>query len=90
MGERRVYLYAFSTTTMRVVDVKFLCERDISIKNVIRIANWMRDRTPESVRVYAVDNRPGLYKEFQETIRSGDFTKQIEFADLVSREGIQV
>ena len=83
---KRVYLYAFNEE-MRIVDVKFLEGDAVTITNMRRIAKWMKDNIPEKIVVYAVDNRPGLYKEFKETIRTKDFTKRIEFADLVSHEG---
>lgn len=87
--DRRVYLYAFNTL-MKVVDCQFLKEENISIQNIVRIANWMKRTNPEKVIVYAIDNRNGLYKDYKEAIKTTDFTKHVEFADMVSREGILV
>lgn len=86
---RRVYLYGFSNL-LKCVDHKFLQEEAISVKDMIRVAKWMKDVNPECTVVWAVDNRPGLYKEFLEAVKTKDFTKQIEFADTISREGILI
>lgn len=86
---KRVYLYAFNYV-LKVVDAKFLEGDAISVRNVLRLANWMKDVNPGQVVVYAVDNRPGLYKEFMEAVKTNDFTKHVEFADLISREGILI
>lgn len=86
---KRVYLYGFNNL-LKIVDTKFLQDDAISIGNILRLANWMKEVNPGKITVYAVDNRPGLYAEFMETIRTQDFTKHIEFADIISREGIQV
>lgn len=86
---KRVYLYALNYV-LKVVDAKFLEGDAISVQNMLRLANWMKDVNPGQVVVYAVDNRPGLYKEFMEAVKTNDFTKHVEFADLISREGILI
>lgn len=86
---KRVYLYAFNDV-LRIVDTKFLENDAITVRNMLRLAKWMKDVNPGQIVVYAVDNRPGLYKEFMEAVKTSDFTKQVEFADLISREGILI
>ena len=86
---KRVYLYAFNHV-LRIVDCKFLEGDAISVGNILRLAKWMTDVNPEHMTIYAVDNRPGLYKEFMESVKTGDFTKHIEFADLISHEGLLI
>ena len=86
---KRVYLYAFNNV-LKIVDTKFLEGNAISVRDMLRLANWMKDVNPGQIVVYAVDNRPGLYKEFTEAIKAKDFTKHVEFADLISREGILI
>lgn len=83
---RRVYLYAFDYL-MNVVDVKFLQDDAITVRNMKRTATWMKETNLISLVVYAIDNRPGLHDEFTEARKSNDFTKHIEFADTVRREG---
>lgn len=86
---KRVYLYAFNNV-LRIVDTKFLENDAITVRDMLRLAKWMKDVNPGQIVVYAVDNRPGLYKEFMEAVKTSDFTKQVEFADLISREGILI
>ena len=86
---KRVYLYAFDKV-WEIVDTMFLEGDEISVQGMSRLAKWMKDINPVRVAVYAVDNRPRLYKEFREAIKTEDFTKQIEFADLIMREGLLI
>ena len=86
---RKVYLYAFNKV-MKVVDCMFLKEEDISVRNIIGLARWMINTNPEPVNVYAIDARPGLYKDYKEAVKTTDFTKHVAFADMISREGIQI
>ena len=50
---KRVYLYAFNDV-LEIVDTKFLEDDAISVLNIRRLANWMRDTYPEPVVIYAV------------------------------------
>lgn len=47
---KRVYLYAFNNV-LEIVDTKFLEDDAISVLNVRRLANWMRDTYPEPVAI---------------------------------------
>ena len=84
---KRVYLYAFDYL-WKIVDTRFLEGDEISVRNILQMANWMKLNNTERVVICAIDNRPGLRKEFMESVRSTDFTKRYEFADMVYREGI--
>lgn len=72
------------------MDTKFLEDDAISVLNIRRLANWMRDTYPEPVVIYAVDNRRGLHQEYLESVKTKDFTKHVEFADIIDREGILI
>lgn len=50
----------------------------------------MRGDYPEPVVIYAVDNRRGLHQEYLESVKTKDFTKHVEFADIINREGILI
>lgn len=87
---RRVYLYAFDEL-YNIVDCMFLEGEEITVRNMKRLAGWMIDRVASlHVQVYAVDNRPGLYREFRESVKRNDFTKMLEFADTVQHEGLRL
>lgn len=86
---KRVYLYAFNEMG-RVVGCRFLEGEKCTVLNILQTGLRMRDGDPERVDVYAVLNRPGLYSDFAESVRSTDFVKHIEFADLIAREGLKI
>lgn len=87
---KRVYLYAFDGLC-NIVDCKYLEGEAITVRNMTRLADWMTNNgTLSNVRVYAMDNRPGLYLEFRESIKRSDFTAMLEFADTVRDEGIRL
>lgn len=85
---RRVYIYAFDELH-KIVDVKFLQEDGISIRNMMWIAEQMLLNT-DARKIYAIDNRWGLRRDFMDAYKSMDFARHIEFEDLVSREGIKL
>lgn len=84
---KRVYLYGFNKL-LKIEDCKFLEGDAITVGNMLRLANRMAEVNPAKLTIYAVDNRPGLHKEYLESRKTRDFTKHVEFADTVSREGI--
>lgn len=87
---RRVHLYAFDEL-FNIVDCRFLEDEAITVRNMKRLADWMTENVESfEVRVYAVDNRPGLYREFCESVKRNDFTAMLEFADTVQDEGIRL
>lgn len=85
---RKVFLYAFDNL-FQIVDCKFLEGDAISVRNMFRLADWMSCGNT-TLKVYAVDSRPKLYSEYRETIKTSDFVKQLEFADMIQREGIRI
>lgn len=87
---RRVYLYAFDEL-YNIVDCMFLEGEEITVRNMKRLACWIPERvTSLKVQVYAVDNRPGLYREFRESVKRNDFAAMLAFADTVQREGLRL
>ena len=86
---KRVYLYAFNEAN-RVVSCQHREEDRITVLEILRMGLHMKDTYPERVNVYAVLNRPGLYADFMDSVRSTDFVKHYEFADLVAREGLKI
>jgi len=89
MAKRQVYLYAFNKLC-KIEGVRFLEGEDITIQNIQWQAQWMLDYLGSTCEVCAIDNRPGLKKDFLESFKSDDFTKHVEFEDLCCREGMIV
>lgn len=87
MADKRVFLYGFNELH-HVVNCKYLNEGRVSIWTMNQLAACMFDERPDIRRIYAVDNRLGLKQDFLDTIIRPHFTKDIEFEDMISREGI--
>lgn len=85
---KRVYLYGFNELH-HVVCCDFLAGEETSIHGMDWLANYMFESRPDAINIYAVNNRPGLKDDFLEAIVRPHFTKDIEFEDLISREGIR-
>lgn len=87
---KRVYLYAFDPL-YKIVRSVYLEGDAISVRNMIRVADRMVEiASPTRLTVYAIDNRPGLFRSYLDTIRSNDLADWIAFEDLVNREGILI
>lgn len=86
---RRIYLYGFSKE-LKIVDSKYLQDWDITINNIKRVADYIINSHDDAIVVYAIDNTFGLYQDYFDTIKTKDFTKNVEFMDTVRRGGILV
>lgn len=89
MLKKRVYLYAFNKLC-KIEGFYYFEGDNISIWNIREQALWMLNRLGSTSIVYAVDNRPGLYFDYLEAVKSNSFEKHVMFEDLISREGILV
>lgn len=85
--ERQVYVYGFNHL-LECIDCNFIQGEAITVKNMRKLAKWMRATNSECRAVLAVDNRPGLRREYLEAVTSKDFSKRIEFAETITNEGI--
>lgn len=84
--EKRLYLYGFEELH-HVVDCKYLREGRISVNSINNLVERMFYENPNIKRIYAVDNRIGLREDFLDTITKPHFAKDIEFEDMISKEG---
>lgn len=85
--DKRVFLYGFNELH-HVVSCKYIREGRVTVTTMNQFAECMFDERPDIRRIYAVDNRIGLKQDFLDTIIRPHFTKDIEFEDMISREGI--
>lgn len=86
---KRVFLYGFDNLH-RVVNYKFITEENFSIREINRVAEYMRYQRDDIVHIYCVDDRPGLKRYFNEVVKNRHFTKDFEFEDMISRDGIKI
>lgn len=86
---KRIFLYGFDELH-HVVSCKYIREGRTTIQALKWMAAYMVEDRPNIKRIYAVDNRLGLKQDYLDVIIRPHFTKDIEFEDLMSREGILV
>lgn len=86
MAHYNVCIYAFNKLS-RVVDYELFEEDGHSFDTAKWIANDMAEKNGDIKEIHVVSNRRNLYKDFLEATRSADFTKQVEFKDMIARMG---
>lgn len=85
---KRIYFYGFNELH-HVTCCDYLVGERISTQRMDCMATYMFESQPDAINIYAVNNRPGLKDDFLEAIVRPHFTKDIEFEDLIRREGIR-
>lgn len=84
--EQKVYLYGFNKLH-EVVKWQFLKSPYITIRNLCQTADYIASANPDVVKVWAVDDRPGLYWDYRDAM-THDFAEEFAFEDMVAREGL--
>lgn len=89
---KQIILYGITGIEHRYQVVKYFCvfEEDFSIWFVRRKAEQMKEDYPVIKHVYAVDNRPGLRRDFLEMLRQPTIEGCIAFKDFLEREGVRI
>ena len=86
---RKVWLYAIDKMH-NIVDTAYLCGDSISIRGIKNTADWMANRIPSDLKIYAIDDRYGLYFEFREARIPNNYAQQIQFEDMLNTDGFRV
>lgn len=89
---KAVYIYGLggAEKQYKVLHYKFLVDEDISIRNIIYEATMMKVRNPSIEKVYAIDNRHGLKRDYQESYRKNTIESCAIFKDILEREGLEI
>lgn len=74
----------------RVLRYTRLDDDDITVFNIRYEAEMMRIRNPSIERVYVMDNRRGLSRDFMDSIKKNTIESCAIFKDILEREGILV
>lgn len=86
MAHNNACIYAFNKLS-RVVDYELFEEDGHSFDTAKWIAHDMAEKNGDIKEIHVVSNRRNLYKDFLNATRSADFTKQVEFKDMIARMG---
>ena len=89
MGNKFVYLYGFNKSH-ELVNVKFLMNERITIRNLKSSISKMLDMNSEIIEITAVDKSKGLTEAYWEVCKAREYSKIYEFWDYVTREGFNV
>ena len=88
--EKKVFLYAFGAQH-EVKAWQFIRDSYISVTNICQTADWLMDSHPDVVRVVAIDDRPGLYRDFRDAIaKLDDYAEHFAFEDMVIKDGLTI
>ena len=88
----QIILYGISGAETQYRVLKYYCiyEEFLSIHSMKRHAAFMVLQNPGIERVYAVDNRYGLKREYTESYKQNSIESCAIFKDTLEREGILV
>lgn len=90
--ERQVFLYGLGSVDkkFKVISFRFLDETEVSISNLMYTATVMKNKNGAVESVYAIDNRPGLRRDYAESVKEDSIESCAIFKDILERDGIRL
>lgn len=91
-NNRQVILYGLGGADIQYVAIAYYCiyDEDISVLTIRHHAEMMQAYNPTIKSVYAVDNRPGLRRDYTYSVKKHSIESCMEFKDMLERYGIKV
>lgn len=88
----QIILYGFGGAryNYRVIKYFAIFDECISIGTIKNEAGMLRIKCPSIEHVYAVDNRRGLKKDFENSIKENSIESCAIFKDLIEHEGLLI
>lgn len=92
MSQKQIILYGLggARDNYRVMKYFVIFDEYVSIKTLRDEAGLLVLKCPSIEHVYAVDNRKGLKRDFEESILKNSIESCVIFKDLMEREGLMV
>jgi hypothetical protein len=94
MKNKQIILYGIGGPEVQYCAIRYwvIDSQDLSVKELKGCAMRMRIEYPSIKRVFAVDNRYGLRKDYIESIkdRYNSMESRLAFLDMIEREGIEI
>lgn len=86
---KQVVLYGFGgpEDMFRVVRYRVLYPEEACVSEIIYQARRMIASYPNIQKVYAIDNRYGLNRDYRDAMRSNNMEGWVLFKDICEREG---
>lgn len=94
MNHNEIILYGIGGADVQFVTIRYFIIQDefMSIGGLVHSANYMRMINPTIEHVYAIDNRPGLRRDYIESIKNHKNSIEARFAfrDMLERYGLRI
>lgn len=94
MKNKQIILYGVGGPEVQYCTIRYwvIHSRDLSVRELKECAMRMKVEHPSIKRVFAVDNRYGLRKDYIESIknRHNSMESRLAFLDMIEREGMEV
>ena len=94
MKNKQIILYGIGGPEVQYCAIRYwvIGSQDLSVMKLKGCAMRMRIEYPSVKRVFAVDNRYGLRKDYIESIkdRYNSMESRLAFLDMIEREGIEI
>ena len=94
MKNKQIILYGVGGPEVQYCAIRYwiLHSQDLSVRELKGCAMRMRIEYPSIKRVFAVDNRRGLRKDYIESIkdRRNRIESRLAFLDMIEKEGIEL
>ena len=89
---KNLILYGIGDARYKYRVLKYFCiyDENIDVTDIKRIARTMQVINPSIEHVYLINNRHGLKREFQESIKRNSIESCAIFKDILEREGIKI
>lgn len=89
---RTIFLYGIGgpSDQYRVIRYTPIEEDSFSIRTIIWEAQMMKVKYPSVKRVFAVDNRKGLRRDYMESMKKNTVESCAIFKDILEREGLEL
>lgn len=89
---KQVFLYGIGGADTQYGVIRYTCipEEDISINTIKYEASMMRIKYPSVKRVFAIDNRPGLRRDYIVAIKKNSIESCAIFRDILEKEGNEI
>lgn len=90
----KVFLYGIASARNQYAVVRYAyidSEKDpITIKGMMREAEWLRFKNPTIEHIYAMDDSASLAFAYKDTIRSNSVESNVVFKCMLEQNGIMI
>ncbi len=89
---KRIYLYGIGgpESLYKVLRYRFIKSEEFSIKEVVKECLEMRFTNPSIERFFIIDGTYELYRDFREMLKHDSMEGNIEFKDILERDGLEI